>query len=143
MELSASDLVNIGLTEAILSDRGPPLFVAASLGCIAAVKVMAEAGSNLEVRGPGGQRPLHAAAAAGHAGIAGILLSAGCEIDPLDDDGFKARIRATTLQLRQLAREIVATATAAHADLDAGPVLALLGDAPDVPAPGMLFDSAA
>ena len=31
--------------------------------------------------------------------------------DPLDDAGFKARIRATTLQLRQLAREIVATAT--------------------------------
>jgi hypothetical protein len=63
--------------------------------------------------------------------------------DPLDDAGFKARIRATTLQLRQLAREIVTTATAEHPDLDAGPVLALLADVPDVPARGMLFGSAA
>ena len=63
--------------------------------------------------------------------------------DPLDDAGFKARIRATTLQLRQLAREIVATATAEHADLDAGPVLALLDGVADAPAPGMLFGSAA
>jgi len=59
-----------------------------------AVKVMAEAGSNLEVHGPKGQRPLHAAAAAGHAGIAAILLSAGCEIDPIDDDGNTPLITA-------------------------------------------------
>ena len=63
--------------------------------------------------------------------------------DPLDDDGFKARIRATTLQLRQLAREIVTTATAEHPDLDAAPVLALLGELPDGPAYGMLFGAAA
>jgi len=63
--------------------------------------------------------------------------------DELDDEAFKARIRATTRQLQQLAREIVACACAQHPGLDGGAVLALLG------APGshgearMLFDSAA
>jgi flavin-dependent dehydrogenase len=63
--------------------------------------------------------------------------------DHLDDEAFKARIRKTTQQLRQLASEIVATATARHPDLDAGPVLALLDGTPGDVAAGMLFDSAA
>jgi flavin-dependent dehydrogenase len=63
--------------------------------------------------------------------------------DPLDDEAFRARIRCTTLQLRQLAHEIVTTASALHPGLDAGAVLALLGSAPGGPAAGMLFDSAA
>ena len=63
--------------------------------------------------------------------------------DVLDDAGFEARIRETTLQLRTLAREIIANARAEHADLDAGAVLALLGGEPDTMAAGMLFDSAA
>jgi flavin-dependent dehydrogenase len=63
--------------------------------------------------------------------------------DPLDTEGFKARIRQTTRQLRQLAREIVTTACTQHADLDPGPVLALLEGPPDAAAVGMLFDSAA
>ena len=64
--------------------------------------------------------------------------------DVLDDAEFEARIRGTTLQLRTLAREIVANARADHADLDAGAVLALLGDSPgEDSAAGMLFDSAA
>jgi len=63
--------------------------------------------------------------------------------DRLDDEGFKARIRETTGQLRQLAREIVATATAEHPDLDSGAVLACVDGAPGEPRAGMLFDSAA
>jgi flavin-dependent dehydrogenase len=61
--------------------------------------------------------------------------------DVLDDAGFEARLRATTLQLRTLAREIVAKARADHADLDADAVLALLGGSPGHLAGGMLFDS--
>jgi hypothetical protein len=63
--------------------------------------------------------------------------------DDLDDEAFKARIRQTTRQLRQLAREIVTTACAQHADLDAGRVFTLLECQPAAPAAGMLFDSAA
>ena len=63
--------------------------------------------------------------------------------DPLDEEAFKARIRQTTQQLRQLAREIVAVATAEHPDLDAGAVRALLDGPYAVPAAAMLFDSAA
>jgi flavin-dependent dehydrogenase len=63
--------------------------------------------------------------------------------DPLDDEAFQARIRQTTRQLRQLAREIVALATAAHPGLDAGTVLALLDGASAAPEAAMLFDSAA
>jgi predicted alpha/beta hydrolase family esterase len=51
-ELTPADWVNISLTEALLARDGPPLYVAAKLGCLAAVKVMCEAGSNVEVLGP-------------------------------------------------------------------------------------------
>ena len=62
--------------------------------------------------------------------------------DPLDDEAFKQRIRATTAQLRQLAREIVATACARHPHLPAEPVLALLDASPSAQA-SLLFDTAA
>jgi biopolymer transport protein ExbB/TolQ len=62
--------------------------------------------------------------------------------DPLDDEAFKRRIRETTAQLRQLAREIVATACAGHPHLPAGPVLALLDASPSGQA-SLLFDTAA
>jgi len=63
--------------------------------------------------------------------------------DPLDDEAFKARIRATTQQLRQLAAEIVAAATVQHPGLDAGAVLALLGGSSSAASAGMLCESAA
>jgi hypothetical protein len=63
--------------------------------------------------------------------------------DPLDDAGFKARIRATTQQLQALAREIVATARAEHADLDASALRALLDEQPVTVTAGMLFETAA
>jgi flavin-dependent dehydrogenase len=60
--------------------------------------------------------------------------------DTLDDDGFRARIRANAAQLRTLAAEIVARACADHPELDASEVRALLGDT----VPGrMLFPVAA
>jgi predicted alpha/beta hydrolase family esterase len=48
-ELTPADWVNISLTEAMLARDGPPLYVAAKLGCVAAVRVMCEAGTHLEV----------------------------------------------------------------------------------------------
>jgi hypothetical protein len=63
--------------------------------------------------------------------------------DPLDDEAFKARIRSTTSQLRQLAREITAAASAQHPSLDPGRVLSLLDGSPGGQAASMLFDSAA
>ena len=45
--------------------------------------------------------------------------------DTLDDAGFRARIRASVEQLRQLASEIVARAHTAHPDLDASALQAL------------------
>jgi flavin-dependent dehydrogenase len=63
--------------------------------------------------------------------------------DRLDDDGFQARMRQTTGQLRSLAREVVMAAKREHPALDGGAVQALLeGALHDAPA-GMLFDSAA
>lgn len=63
--------------------------------------------------------------------------------DELDDAGFEARIRATTRQLRILAREIVTKACAEHEGLDASALLALVGEEPGAVAAGMLFDSVA
>jgi hypothetical protein len=48
--------------------------------------------------------------------------------DPLDDAGFKARLRDTTAQLKSLAAETVLTALADHPHLDTAAVRALLGD---------------
>jgi uncharacterized protein len=94
VDFTASDWVNVSLTEAMLSHAGSPLYVAAERGAIAAVKVMCEAGANVEVIGPRNQRPLHAAAIGGHAGIVAILLGAGCAVDPQDDDGNTPLIAA-------------------------------------------------
>jgi len=63
--------------------------------------------------------------------------------DPLDDEAFKVRIRQTTLQMRQLVREIITVACKQHPGLDAGRVLSLLDGSPSEPVAGMLFDSAA
>jgi len=49
--------------------------------------------------------------------------------DPLDDAGFKVRLRETTAQLRELALEIVQRARAEHPELDAAEVLGILGAA--------------
>ena len=49
--------------------------------------------------------------------------------DTLDDTQFRARIRASTVQLQALAREIARRACADHPGLDASAVRALAGDA--------------
>lgn len=59
--------------------------------------------------------------------------------DELDDEAFKARIRTTTRQLQQLAREIVATARARHPGLDGEAVLGLLDDSTPEPLSPLLF----
>jgi ankyrin repeat protein len=43
---------------------------------------------------PAATRPLHAAAANGHTNVAATLVSAGCEIDPQDEDGNTPLIAA-------------------------------------------------
>ncbi|MGJ7572653.1 NAD(P)/FAD-dependent oxidoreductase [Variovorax sp. RB2P76] len=53
--------------------------------------------------------------------------------DTLDDAAFRARIRASTVQLRQLAGEILARARAADANVDAGDLPALLAANLDLP----------
>ncbi|MET3495400.1 NAD(P)/FAD-dependent oxidoreductase [Variovorax boronicumulans] len=53
--------------------------------------------------------------------------------DTLDDAGFKARIRASTALLRQLAGEILARARAADPHVDAAELLALLEEKLKVP----------
>jgi flavin-dependent dehydrogenase len=63
--------------------------------------------------------------------------------DPLDDEAFRVRIRETTRQLQQLAREIVAVASARHPGLDIAAVLASLDDRSAEPGTPMLFDTAA
>lgn len=62
--------------------------------------------------------------------------------DSLDDDAFKARLRATKRQLEQLAFEIVARASAEHPGLDASRVRSMLDGSTGEPAASMLFDSA-
>ncbi len=64
--------------------------------------------------------------------------------DKLDDAGFRARIRATTAQLNQLAREIVERARAEHPALDATAVMTILdGASAGGAAASLLFDDAA
>jgi hypothetical protein len=53
--------------------------------------------------------------------------------DTLDDAAFRARIRASTVQLRQLATEILERARTADADVDAAGLSALLAENLDLP----------
>lgn len=63
--------------------------------------------------------------------------------DSLDDEAFKGRIKATTGQLRQLAREIVGAACTEYPELDGSEVMRLCGEVDD-PAPAQrLMDFAA
>jgi flavin-dependent dehydrogenase len=59
--------------------------------------------------------------------------------DELDDEAFKARIRTTTRQLQQLAREIVATACTQHPGLNGDAVLGLLDASTPEPGSRLLF----
>ena len=61
--------------------------------------------------------------------------------DTLDDEGFKARIRANVAQLQTLAAEIVDRATGEHPMLDATEVRRLL-HAPEEQRPALLFAAA-
>jgi hypothetical protein len=63
--------------------------------------------------------------------------------DELDDEAFKERIRTTTRQLTRLAREIVATASAQHPELNGDAVIALLGESTSESGSPMLFGFAA
>lgn len=40
MELTSADWINASLTEALLAREGPPLYVAARPGCVAAVRML-------------------------------------------------------------------------------------------------------
>ncbi|VTU16969.1 NAD(P)/FAD-dependent oxidoreductase [Variovorax sp. PBL-E5] len=53
--------------------------------------------------------------------------------DDLDDDAFKARVRASTAQLGALAREILERATGDHPDLEGTALRALLAEEPAAP----------
>ncbi|HUN93264.1 MAG TPA: tryptophan 7-halogenase [Burkholderiaceae bacterium] len=53
-------------------------------------------------------------------------------LDRLDGDAFRERVRQSTRQLRSLAKEMVERATAEHAGLDAGPLRAVLDEAPQL-----------
>jgi ankyrin repeat protein len=87
IELGSADWVNASLAEALLARQGPPLLVGARLGCVAAVRVMADVGANLEIADEQGWRPLHAAAAFGHDTVLAILVSAGANIEARDAQG--------------------------------------------------------
>ena len=63
--------------------------------------------------------------------------------DTLDDEALVERMQQATGQLRQLAREIVAAASARVPGLDAAPVLRLLGEQPAGSVARLLFDTAA
>ncbi|GAA4335814.1 tryptophan 7-halogenase [Variovorax defluvii] len=66
--------------------------------------------------------------------------------DRLDDEGFKARMRASATQLRELAGEILRRACAEHPGLDNGALRAVLADhvptsPAQAPASPLLFDA--
>ena len=59
--------------------------------------------------------------------------------DKLDDAQFRARIRASTAQLRTLAAEMLARACAEHPRLDGSALRAALAERADAPAPAELL----
>ena len=87
-DLEMSDWVNAALAEALLARQGhPPLYSAAQLGCLAAVRMMTSLGANLEIKGPVGRTAVHVASELGHVKIVAMLVNAGANVDAETDEG--------------------------------------------------------
>ena len=82
--------VSASITEAILAQQGPPLLVAARLGCVASTRLLCDVGTHLEIEDSKGRRPLHWAAYGGHTTVLGVLLDAGAKVNVADQEGYTA-----------------------------------------------------
>jgi ankyrin repeat protein len=77
---------------------GPPVNLAAAKGSLAMVRILVDAGANLEASGdPAKARPLHVAAMHGHSEIARFLISRGANPDSRDDWGRTPLMVAATV----------------------------------------------
>jgi len=77
---------------------GPPVNLAAAKGSLAMVRILVDAGAELETGGdPAGARPLHMAAMHGHSEIARFLISRGAAPDSRDDWGRTPLMVAATV----------------------------------------------
>jgi ankyrin repeat protein len=91
-------LIRIGIDVDEPDLAGPPVNLAAAKGSLAMVRILADAGADLEASGdPANARPLHMAAMHGHPEIARFLISRGANPDSRDDWGRTPLMVAATL----------------------------------------------
>jgi ankyrin repeat protein len=129
---------------------GTPLHTAAAKGFADMVKVLLDAGANVEAEGMGKARPLHIAARRNEAAIVGLLLAHGAKVDPRDSEGMTPLLIAAlsgSVDVALLLLDAGADPTAADTHWHATPleyaaltghkavVTALLGKGLDINAP--------
>lgn len=79
------DMVNVNQ----LSNFGnTPIGVFAVKGDVDAIRVLIEAGADVNHHGDGGYTPLHEAVEQGHAGVVRLLLQNGANPDAVNEDGI-------------------------------------------------------
>lgn len=93
----AWNLIRLGADVDVPDLVGPPVNLAAANGSLAMVRILADAGADLEANGdPAGAHPLHMAAMHGHPEIARFLMSRGANPDSRDDWGRTPLMVAAT-----------------------------------------------
>ncbi|KAL8272555.1 hypothetical protein Esti_003554 [Eimeria stiedai] len=87
-----------------VEDKGgkTPLFAAASLGNVAAVKLLLDKGAHVNAEAEGGNTPLHEAVYAGKTDAVKLLLTHGATVNKVSSLGTPVQIAAVTLQVEIL-----------------------------------------
>jgi ankyrin repeat protein len=95
--VEAWNLIRLGANVDAPDLAGPPLNHAAAKGSLAMVRILVDAGADLEASGdPASARPLHMAAMRDHPEIARFLISRGADPDSRDDWGRTPLMVAAT-----------------------------------------------
>ena len=96
--VEAWNLIRLGADVDAPDLSGPPLNLAAAKGFLAMVRILVDAGGDLEASGdPADARPLHMAAMHGHPEIASFLISRGANPNSRDDWGRTPLMVAATV----------------------------------------------
>lgn len=106
--VAAWNLIRLGADVDATDLAGPPLNLAAAKGSLAMVRILVDAGADLEASGdPAQSRPLHIAALHDHAEIARFLISRGAAPDSRDDWGRTPLMIAATFGTADVARALL------------------------------------
>jgi ankyrin repeat protein len=104
----AIELIRLGTDLDAPDLVGPPINLAAAKGYLAMVRILVDAGADIEASGdPSRSRPLHLAAMNDQGEVAGFLIGRGAAVDALDSWGRTPLMVAATFGALDVARRLL------------------------------------